>query len=76
MRRLSDERLKRSYFKVLFTILLDKVVSFKHSTQILAREVLPVKAINMHVFLCYLESISIRGMFSYKYSTRETANLV
>ena len=40
----------------LFTILLPKVVSFKHATQIPAREVLPVIAINMHVFLCYLET--------------------
>ena len=40
----------------LFTILLPKVVSFKHATQIPAREVLPVKAINMHVLLYYLET--------------------
>ena len=39
----------------LFAILLGKVVSFKHATQIPAREVLPVKAINMHVFLCFFE---------------------
>ena len=37
-------------------ILLPKVVSFKHATQIPASEVLPMKVINMHVFLCYLET--------------------
>ena len=31
----------------LFAILLGKVVSFKRATYILAREVLPMKAINM-----------------------------
>ena len=65
----------------LFTILRGKAVSLKHSMQILAREVLLVKAISMHVFLCYLEprkhfSQGDHGEFSYKYSTRETANLV
>ena len=39
----------------LFAILQGKVVSFKHATQIPAREVLPVKAINIHVFLCFFE---------------------
>ena len=38
---------------ILFTIFLDEVLSFKHATEIPARE---VKAINMHVFLCYLET--------------------
>ena len=37
-------------------ILLLKVVSFKHGTQIPAREVLPMKVRNMPVFLCYLET--------------------
>ena len=31
-------------------IYLPKTVSFKHATQIPACEVLPIKAINMHVF--------------------------
>ena len=35
----------------LVTIHPGKVVSFKHATQIPVSEVLPVKAINMHVFL-------------------------
>ena len=38
-------------FSGLFSILLGKVVSFKHVTHILAREVHFVKAINMHVSL-------------------------
>ena len=38
----------------LFTLLLGKVVSFDHATQIPAREVLLVSAINM--FLCHLET--------------------
>ena len=40
----------------LFTILLGKIVNFKHAMKIPAREVFPLKAINMHVFLCYLET--------------------
>ena len=40
----------------LSTILPGKVVSFKHAMQVPAREVLLVKAINMHVFLCFFET--------------------
>ena len=53
----------------MFTILLDKVFSFKHTPQIPARKVLPVKAMNMYVFLCYLEIRKhfSHGHVSYKY---------
>ena len=40
----------------LFAIFLSKIVSFKQATQISARELLAMKAINMHVFLCFLET--------------------
>ena len=42
-----------------------------------ALEVLPMKAINMHVFLYYLDSKKhfSKGMFSYKMYTTETAYL-
>ena len=40
----------------LFTIVLCQAVSFKHATQMPAREVFLVRAINMHVLLCYFET--------------------
>ena len=61
----------------LSNILLGQVVSFKHATQISASEVPLVKSINMHVFLCYLETRKhfSQGDFSFGNSARETANL-
>ena len=59
-------------------VLKGKVVGVKHPTQIPAREVLLVKAIKMHVLFATLrlESISVRGISSYKISTTKAANLV
>ena len=45
-------RCSNCFLYSLFTILLPKVVNFKHSMQIPALEVLPMRAINMHIFLC------------------------
>ena len=51
-----------NFSEVSFRRIVYKVVSFKHVMQIAAHEVLPMKVIIMHVFLCYLEtSISVRG---------------
>ena len=62
----------------MFIVVVDKVVTFKHATLIPAREVLAVKAINMHVFFATLKlkSILVRGMFLYKYFSKDTVNLV
>ena len=40
----------------LFIILLGQAVCFKHATQLPACEVLLMEAMQIHVFLCYLET--------------------
>ena len=59
----------------LFTVLVGQFGNLKHARQFPTREVLLLKAKNIHATL-RLENISVRGMFSYESSTKETANLV